>query len=85
MAEYFRDAEEAEPKAVATTAMASNGKSRAAFESQSSHRITESHVAEDTMSVMLKLSKDPPEPHDIAQSTAGCHLMAWPYRRELLT
>ena len=37
-------------------------KVRAAFESQSSDRIAESDVAEDTMSVMVKLEKDPLEP-----------------------
>ena len=62
VAEYFRDAEEAETKAAAMTAVASNAKSRAAFESQSSDRIAESDVAEDTMSVMVKLEKDPLEP-----------------------
>ena len=70
VAEYFRDAEEAETKAAATTAVASNAKSRAAFESQSSDRIAESDVAEETMSVMVKLAKDPLEPNDIAQPSS---------------
>ena len=49
VAEHFQDAEEAETKAAATTAVASNAKSRAAFESQSSDRIVESEIAEETM------------------------------------
>ena len=57
VAEYFRDAEEAERKAATTTAVASNAKSRAAFESQSSDRIGESDVAEETMSAMVKLAQ----------------------------
>ena len=39
-------------------------------------------VAEDTMSAMVKLAKDPLEPYDIGQPTAECHLMAWRRSRE---
>jgi len=54
------------------------------FESQSSDRIAESDVAEETMSVMGKLAKDPLEPHDIDQPTAECQLMT-PVERRLVT
>ena len=37
----------------------------------------ESDVAEDTMSAMVKLAKDPLEPHDIGQPTSECLLMAF--------
>ena len=36
------------------------------------------------MSAIVKLPKDPLEPHDIGQPTAECHLMAWLYRRKLV-
>ena len=36
-----------------------------------------SDVAEDTMSTMVKLAKDPLEPHDIGQTTSECLLMAY--------
>ena len=69
----------------AATAVTSNTKSRAAFESQSSDRIAKSDGAEETMSTMVKLTKDPLEPHDIDQHTEECHLMGWPYERKLVT
>ena len=50
-------------------------KARAAFEGQSSDRIAESDVAEDTMSATVKLAKEIDEP-DINQPTAECLLMA---------
>ena len=84
VAEYFRDAEEAETKAAATTAVASNAKSRAAFESQSSDRIDKSDVAEETMSAVVKLAKDPLDPCDTAQPTAELQLMT-PTNRRLVT
>ena len=59
----------------AATAVMSNTKSRAAFESQSSDHIAKSDVAEETMSAMVKLAKDPLEPHDIYQHTEECHLI----------
>ena len=40
-----------------------NVKSHAAFESQSADRIAKSEVAEETMSAMVKLAKDPLEAH----------------------
>jgi len=69
----------------AATAVTSNAKSRAAFESQSSDRIAKSDVAEDTMSAMVKLAKDPLEPHYIDQHTEECHLMVRPFKRKLVT
>ena len=69
----------------AATAMTSNTKSRAAFESQSSDRIAKSDVAEETMSATVKLAKDTLQPHDIDQHTEECHLMVWPYKRKLVT
>ena len=36
------------------------------------------------MSAMVKLAKDPLEPHDIDQHTEECHLMVWPYKRNLV-
>ena len=84
-AKFFQDAEEAETTAVATTAVASNAKSRAAFESQNSDHVAESDVAEETMSAMVKLAKDLLEPYDIALPTAECHIMAWLHKKELVT
>ena len=85
VAQYFRDAEEAETKAAAATAVASNKKARATFEGQSSASIAESDVAEETMSAMVELAKDPLEPYDIDQPTSECHLMAWLYERSGVT
>ena len=68
----------------AATAVTSNTKSRAAFESQSSDRIAESDVAEETMSTMVKFAKDPLEHPGNDQPTAECHLMAWPFERDEL-
>ena len=48
------------------TAEATNEK---ALKCQSSDRIAKSDVAEETMSSMVKLAKDPLEPHDIDQPT----------------
>jgi len=45
------------------------------LESQSSDRIAESNVAEETMSALVRLAKDPLELHDIDQPTAECQLM----------
>ena len=58
-------------EAAATTADASNTKSRAAFESQSSDRIAESDVAEDTMSAMLKLANGGMPIDDALREKAG--------------
>ena len=44
----------------------------------------ESDVAEDTMSVMVKLANEIDEPHDIGQPTAECQLMT-PSERRLVT
>ena len=48
------------------------------------HSRAESSVAEETMSVMVKLAKDPLEPHDIDQPTVECQLMT-PSERRLVT
>ena len=56
-------------------------KARATFEGQSSDRIAKSDVVKDTMSATLKLAKEIDEP-DIRQSTADCHLMAWPCKEK---
>ena len=82
VAEYFQDAEEAVLRRLHWRRTRSPVQY---FESQSSDRIAESDVAEETMSAMVKLAKDPLEPYDIAQPTAECHLMAWPCKRELVT
>ena len=63
--------------------MASNKRARATFEGQSSDRIAESDVAEETMSATVKLSKEIDEP-DIGQPTAECQLMT-PSERRLVT
>ena len=82
VAEYFQDAEEAVLRRLHWRRTRSPVQH---FESQSSDRIAESEVAEETMSALVKLANDPLEPYDIAQPTAECHLMAWPYKRELVT
>ena len=81
---FPRCGKEAKTKAAAATAVSSNKKSRAAFESQSSDRLAESDVAEDQVSTMVKLTKDPLELYDIAQPTAECQLMT-PSERSLVT
>ena len=63
--------------------MASNKRARATFEGQSSDRIAESDVAEETMSATVKLAKEIDEP-DIGQPTAECQLMT-PSERRLVT
>ena len=65
------EAEQAESKAAAVTAVASNKKSRATFEGQSSDRIAESDVAEETMSATVKLAKEIDE-LDTGQPMAEC-------------
>ena len=75
---------EAESKAAAVTAVASNKKARATFEGQSSDRIAKSDVVKDTMPATVKVAKEIDE-LDISQPTAECHLMAWPHKRMLDT